>query len=351
MFKVTNFPKKRLSWWLKHETDIDFESDFQRTDRVWKSTEQAFLIDSILNNFEIPRIYLIDFSRGNIQAMNRRGKRFAVIDGKQRLTAMFAFLHGKAKLARKFHIESDPSLNLGGLRFDDLKAREPRIARMISDFAPEVRVVESDDRARVQDFFLRLNKASKALNGAELRNAFIEDAVHSIRRLAKHPFFQQKISFDTSRSQEKNAAAKILLLEYESGPAETKKKNLDGFVKRPGLSGTGRFKKAVQRVNRNLNTMRGVFHDQDSLLGAQGHVPLYYLFLTRLRAADRARVRAFIGDFEYRRVQYRNRTGGAVDAMLGRYDMASRTTNDKNSIDVRLQILRKSYVTWKTRNP
>jgi hypothetical protein len=347
MFNVKNFPRKKLSWWLKHESDIDFESDFQRTDRVWKSTEQAFLIDSILNNFEIPRIYLIDFSRHDIPAMNRRRKRFAVIDGKQRLTAMLAFLHGRTKLARQFHIESDPQLKLGGLRIDDLKAQEPRVARKISDFAPEVRIIESDDRARVQDFFLRLNKASKALNGAELRNAFIEEAVDSIRLLAKHPFFRQKIRFDTGRSQEKNAAAKILLLEYESGPAETKKKNLDGFVRRPGLANTGRFKKAVKRVNRYLNMMCRVFQDQDFLLDAQGHVPLYYLFLTRLRAADRAKVRGFIVDFEHRRTKYRNQTGGPVDAALSRYDLASRTTNDRNSINTRLQIIRKKYASWR----
>src|SRR5438094_786773 len=78
MFKVRNFPRKNLKWWLNHESSIDFASDFQRTARVWKLAEQAFLIDSILNNFEIPRIYLIDFSRHNIAALNRHGKRFAV---------------------------------------------------------------------------------------------------------------------------------------------------------------------------------------------------------------------------------------------------------------------------------
>lgn len=351
MFKISNFPKKTLRWWLAHESSIDFNPEFQRTDRVWKQPEQAFLIDSILNDFEIPRLYIIDFSRHNIPALNRRRKRYAVIDGKQRVTAMFAFLNGKVKLSRLFHIESDPSLSLGGLRYPELKAREPRIARIIENFTPEVRVVESDDHARVNQFFLRLNKASKALNGAEIRNAFIEEAVDAIRVLSKDSFFRHKISFDTSRSQEKNAAAKVLLLEYEAGAAETKKNNLDRFVKKPGLAQSGRFKRALRRVTRNLKIMHSLFRDQDPLLGAQGHIPLYYLFITRLKAPNRQTVRAFIDDFERERVTYRNRTSGRINVALSEYDLASRTTNDKNSIEKRLRILRDKHAVWKKSHP
>jgi len=347
MFKISNHPKESLQWWLARASSIDMNPKFQRTDRVWKSPEQAFLIDSILNDFEVPRLYVIDFSKHNIPELNQRGKRYAVIDGKQRLTAMFAFLKNKVKLHRHFRLETDPNLSLGGLKYKELKARDAKLAALVEDFPPEVRVVESDDVARVIQFFLRLNKASKALNGAEMRNAFIEKAVDAIRVLSKHPFFRRRIRFDTSRSQEKNAAAKILLLEYEGNAAETKKGNLDRFVKQPGLAGSSQFKKALKNATKNLKVMQGIFHDHDPMLSAQGHVPLYYFFISRLKAAERAGVRTFIEDFERERVAYRNRTSGKVNVALNEYDLASRTTNDKKSIEKRLRIIRKKYALWK----
>ena len=62
MFKIRPFPKKDLKWWHSKAASIEFNPDFQRTSRVWKGRDQAFLIDSILNGFDIPKIYIADFT-------------------------------------------------------------------------------------------------------------------------------------------------------------------------------------------------------------------------------------------------------------------------------------------------
>lgn len=346
MFKVRAFPKKNLKWWFKNRTSIDLDPDFQRTSQVWKDRDKAFLIDSILNGFDIPKIYIADFTKHNIPALNVRAKSYAIIDGKQRLTAIFAFLNDRLPLQKKFVLESDPRLRLGNLRFSDLKKEHPRIAKIIEKYVLDVKSIQTDDRIQINNVFLRLNKASKALNGAEVRNAMIGKAVDAIRDLGKHRFFVRRIRFSTDRGQERNASAKILVLEYEGGPAETKKKNLDRFVITVG-DGNGRFNGTLRRVKANMNVLDGLFRDQDPLLGAQGHLPLYYMFISRLRAADQKRVRAFLEAFERQRVRNRNRTTGRGDRDLDTYDLASRSTNDRISFVTRLRVIRAKFAAWK----
>jgi hypothetical protein len=348
MFKVRGFPRKNLKWWFSQESFIDLDPDFQRTGQVWKDLDRAFLIDSILNGYDVPKIYIADFSTHDIPALNKHKKKYAVIDGKQRLTAAFAFFRDKLPLAKKFKLESNPSLALGGLRYTELKKKHREVARLVEKFVLDIKVIETSDRRRIHDVFLRLNKASKALNGAEVRNAIIGRCVDAIRDLGKHRFFRQKIRFPTNRSQEKNATAKMLLLEYH-GPSETKKKNLDAFVLEIGEAGSGRFNKTVARTRRNLDVMARVFKDQDALLGAQGHIALYYLFISRLRANELKSVRDFLVAFEAKRRKNRarNRLSQAGDAQLDAFDLTSRSTNDKSSLESRLKIIRSRHKHWK----
>ena len=347
MFKVRTFPKKNLQWWYQNRNVIDLDPDFQRTSRVWKNPDQQFLIDSILNGYDIPKIYIADYTTHNIPALNRRSKNYAIIDGKQRLTAIFQFLGNRLPLRKSIFLESHPATRIGNLRFQDLKQRHKSLARRVERFVLDAKVIETDERKKINDVFLRLNKASKALNGAEVRNAMIGKAVEAIRDLGAHKFFDRRIRFSTDRSQEKNAAAKILVLEYESGPAELKKKNLDRFVYTVGEQGGGRFNSTLSRARTNMNIMHGVFRNHDPLLSAQGHLPLYYMFITRLQASDRKKVRDFLAYFESARLRNRRRPPASMEQLLNSYDLASRSINDKISFEERLRILRTKFAAWK----
>src|SRR5690349_1928130 len=117
MFRIRSFPKKDLKWWHGRASSIDFDPDFQRTARVWKGRDQAFLIDSILNGFDIPKIYIADFTTHDVPTLNVHKKKYAVIDGKQRFTAILGFMDDKFPLPKKFVLLSDPTLKLGGSTF------------------------------------------------------------------------------------------------------------------------------------------------------------------------------------------------------------------------------------------
>jgi hypothetical protein len=345
MLKIRTFPKKSLKWWYDHMDAIDFDPDFQRTSQVWREKDRSFLIDSILNGFDIPKLYIADFTLQNIPALNPKGLDYAIIDGKQRLSAIRAFFQSKLRLSSTFRLGSATDLAMGGLSYAELVRDHKAVAKRLRQFKLDVKSIETNDRRDINDVFLRLNSAAKALNGAEVRNAMIGKAVEAIRDLAKHKFFVRRIRFGTERSQERNAAAKVLFLEYEGGPAETKKKNLDAFVLSIGEVPSARLKKAVGRTKDVLKAMLQVFQDHDRLLTNQGHVPLYYLFIKQLKVSDRSKARAFLEAFE--KLRKKNRRAKLEIGDLDRFDVNNRNTNDKQSYAVRLGVMRKRFAKWK----
>ena len=87
---------------------IDVSPRFQRRDR-WDKVRQSRLIESFLRNIPVPPVYLAED--------RAQPGRYAVIDGKQRLTAIWEYFNNNFSLRG---IEFEPGLN--GLKFNDLPA-------------------------------------------------------------------------------------------------------------------------------------------------------------------------------------------------------------------------------------
>src|SRR5712671_5595158 len=100
-FHVTQFEAKTLSWWKTRRTKIDMDPPYQRRGRHWSETDKAYLIDSILNRYDISKLYVADFTWGE-SALNRLKLPYAIIDGKQRFEAIFDFFDGNFVLNKDF---------------------------------------------------------------------------------------------------------------------------------------------------------------------------------------------------------------------------------------------------------
>ena len=75
--------------------------------------------------------------------------------------------------------------------------------------------VVTNDEADINELFVRLNR-SKPLTGAEIRNAMLGPVSDMIRNVARHAFFTENIKFSVTRAGDYNAAAKLVLFEYEN---------------------------------------------------------------------------------------------------------------------------------------
>lgn len=345
-FDVKLHESRTLTWWRRRADQIDMSPSYQRRGRLWSEADKAFLIDSILNGFDIPKIYLADFNYGN-SPLNQSKLPYSIIDGKQRFETILDFFKGELTLNKEFVYLKDPSLELGGLGYTDLQKNYPSVAEDFDNFNLHVMSVISDSEELINDLFIRLNR-SKPLTGAEIRNAMGGPVPEMIREITLHEFFKNIVRFSVTRGQDKNAAAKLLLFEYYTQPRETKKRNLDDFVKNASNfkeTERERLELAGRKVVDTLDVMEEVFLPKDKLLSSAGIIPVYYWLVRSLGRDELRQVRAFLVKFEEDRQMNRqevteNPTSKQVDPQLVEFETHSRSTNDQASHKRRFEILR-----------
>jgi hypothetical protein len=326
--------------------EINLSPEYQRMGGIWTPEKRRLLIDSILNDYDIPKIYFHALSN---KTFAKTGYRYAVIDGRQRLETIWDFMDEKFKLSADFEYQRDPDIDLANLSYEDIAKKYPKIKVKFDSFVlPVVTVtIEGDDLDLIDDMFSRLNEAVP-LNAAEKRNAIGGRLVRAITEISAHEFFTSKVKFRNTRYQHKETAARFLLIEdslREVGNiVDTKKVYLDDLARRyhdkpkkvAGLKG---------QVSTVLNAMTAEFGDKDELLQAQGILVVYYLlFRTAIECDSLGRItRKRLLNFRQRlaenRVKAENEEVGASFELLEFDRLNQQGTNDASSIKERYRVL------------
>jgi hypothetical protein len=347
-FKISEHDRKTVNWWNSRRTKIDMDPPYQRRGGLWSDTDKGYLIDSIINGYDIPKLYIADFTWGD-SPLNKKKLPYAIIDGKQRLEAIFDFYDGKIVLNDDFIYLEDPQLKLGGLGYKDLVKNHKDIADQFDTYNLFVMSVVANDEKPINDLFVRLNR-SKALTGAEIRNAMAGPAPVLIRQIAKHEFFTTNVRFNVTRAQDQNASAKILLFEYNKGFKDTTKTVLDAFVKEAAKSGSNdRLTLSGRQTLDALGDMSKIFLPDDKLLNSAGIIPVYYWFVRNMKPAHYNLIRKFLIQFEKERKRNRifiKENSNKLDSILVEYDNYNRSTNNQQSHEERYKILNERFLRW-----
>ena len=77
---------------------------YQRNGDIWSLEKKQLLIDSIINRYDIPKLY---FHRYEREESCRTGKMYAIIDGRQRLETIVKFIEGGFALSDDFEYLED----------------------------------------------------------------------------------------------------------------------------------------------------------------------------------------------------------------------------------------------------
>jgi len=343
MFEVRPYPARTISWWVQQKDKIDIAPVYQRRGKIWTAEDKASLVDSIINDFDMPKIYVADFTYAN-SPLNKQRKQYAVIDGKQRFEAIFDFFENKLPLSKAVTSVDFPEANLEGLTYKDLNEAYPQIAKKFDNFNLSVMSVITNEEEKINDLFVRLNR-SKPLTGAEIRNAIKGKIPELIRSIAQHLFFQTCVAFQTKRAQDLNAAGKLLLIEFRGGFVDTKRTHLDRFVEEGEKAQSTYLDGCLISIQNNLNRMRQIFIEKDPLLRSQGPTPLYYWFIRENGEKHGKKIRQFLVEFNLARQRNRvdAREGKSSEAELSLFDNLDRSTNDQNSLVGRYKILQKRF--------
>lgn len=308
MFKIEKigaFGNKTVKDLFEISDQIDFDPPYQRHGNIWKDEKKKLLIDSIINSYDLPKFYLHYISDNN-DVINKSGKPYAIIDGKQRLQAIFEFLRGDFRLDSDFVYESDTeNYDLAGLSYSDIAKKHSELKYKIDNFNLDIVFVITDEIERLEELFYRLNEGMP-LNNAEKRNRIVGFVNDQVRRLiSSNTFFTQKVKMSGKRLQYEDLCLKLFYTEFNQEIVSFDKEDLDNFVEDNKVENNS-LNEALKRLENNLEILSNVFLDSDELLKSRGIIPVYYYFITR----DKPRtdnVRDFLKMFETIRVENRKR--------------------------------------------
>jgi hypothetical protein len=156
---------------------IDISPTFQRRDR-WSPEKQSALIESFLLNIPVPPVYLAE-------DINRLGK-YAVIDGKQRLTSIAIFFEDRLVLRGLEKLQG-----INGLRYSDLP-EGVRVPLGMKGLRVTTLLRQSEENLK-HEVFLRLNTGGEILNAQEIRNVAYRGPLNSlVYELAENEFLRRQ---------------------------------------------------------------------------------------------------------------------------------------------------------------
>ncbi len=242
----------------------DVRPVYQRDGGVWDLDQEQLLIDSVLRGIDIPKIYLRKLENG---AFN-----YEVIDGQQRIRALWRFLNDKYSLA-----EDNPEVIINQVPYivaDKPFSQLDEVVKTTKVYAYKLTivVVSNATEDEVAELFFRLNNGTP-LTAAEVRNAMPGEVTKFVRELAKHPFFK-KCAFKNRGKAFDQIAAQMVCLELYAGNRDISDKMLTPMCEK---FSAGLPSKVMCDIQDHLNTMDAIFPGKSKLLRRAAVINLYML--------------------------------------------------------------------------
>ncbi|SMX37649.1 DUF262 domain-containing protein [Maliponia aquimaris] len=201
--------------------ELIVNKDYQRGSGLWPISARAFFIDTILQGFPFPKIYMYEY-------LDRpaRGMKKEIVDGQQRISSIVGFYNNE------FPLQAEGANK--GKRFQDLDEEEQE--KFLS-YSASVDVIRNATKADILQMFRRMNAYTMPLNDAEKRHSsFHGDFKWFVNELADelNEFFVEFNVFTTKQITRMSDAALISdwVLAYERGVISTNASDLKSLYER-----------------------------------------------------------------------------------------------------------------------
>ncbi len=328
---------------LLRSDKIDKNPDYQRFGKLWSKDKKQLLIDSIINGYDIPKIYF-HYLASSSREINESGKLLAIIDGKQRIEAIEDFLTDKIRISQNFVFLKSPEINLKGLSFSQLEKNYPWIAEEILFYKFDFVFIETDERERIDELFLRLNEGVP-LNNSERRKSYGGYLVqYALDKTEQMDFFTHKVAFSNKRLEHFDLYTKLVLIESSPDLKSFTKTTLDRLIKE-NKEQNDEIDSSLTDLDNNLNQLAQYFEDGDELLRSKSIVPLYYMFLLKEGNGDNQNKLEFLRLFhDLRKHNRRDLPYDQVNQIMIEFDrLTQQGANQKKSLEKRLTMLDRFY--------
>ncbi|MFC3087241.1 DUF262 domain-containing protein [Tabrizicola soli] len=129
--------------------------DYQRGTGIWPPGPSSYFIDTILENYPFPKIYIYEF----LDPKTKRIKR-EIVDGQQRIDSITRFRNNEFRLSGEVHYK--------GLSFSELPED---VQDSFLTYTVSVDVIRNATRSEILQMFRRMNAYTLPLNDAEKRHS------------------------------------------------------------------------------------------------------------------------------------------------------------------------------------
>lgn len=293
---------------LRSAETLQLDPGYQREGGIWTRDRQQLFVDSILNGFDVPPMYLHrlrppEFREG-------RAATYAVVDGRQRLEALVRFAADGFRLASDFRLleeveDVQPPLSeelaLGPARhssrtLSELRTQSPSLYYKFMDYGLPVTIIETSNTDLIEELFFRLNEGVP-LTPAEKRSrgALLREHIHP---LILDEDLLRCARFRSLRRSYEDLLIRLLYLKDAganlTNVPDMKKKPIDDFAasfRPPRLqrwsdaeeaNARNRLKSLLDDVRPTLNTLNSIFEQDDKLLATINTFLVHYLVVQEL---------------------------------------------------------------------
>lgn len=217
MDKFLSISLKNIAWFndINAAGRLNMKPSYQRN-IVWTDRQKSYLIDSILNGYPIPEIYIQE------EIDENGNSNYIIVDGQQRMRAVLEFLDDQYSLNR----EDSPEFN--GAYFKDL---DPDQKRAFFRYNFVVRALPELSEDDIREIFKRLNRNVMNLNKQELRNAvYSGPLIRMVTEIAENDVWGELRLFtanDVRRMLDEEYISELVLAKVYG--IQNKKVNLEKF--------------------------------------------------------------------------------------------------------------------------
>lgn len=207
-----------VTWFLdmSNSGKLDLEPVYQRKS-VWNNTDREFFLDTVINNFPCPPIFIH-------KDMDKDGNvKYRVIDGKQRLLTVISYSQDKFSVST-----NDENHPLAGKLFSEISTE---YKKAFWNYTFPVEMINEENNEILKGIFDRLNRNNKALNPQELRKARFEGQLQKfIETESNDQYWSDLVRFtknDISRMIDHQFICEIVLLIVNSKVCGFEQTDLD----------------------------------------------------------------------------------------------------------------------------
>ena len=340
------------------KNSIDLSPEYQRESGAWGREKQQLFLDTLFNQYDVPKIYL--------HALKRNGglHSYALVDGKQRLQCIWDFLEGNDDNNSQLGDMSNFQPNEPAMRH---ATPYPASGNSYSELSPfwqeqframqlDVVIIHDAEPNDIEEIFSRLNNG-EPLNAAEKRNAMGGHMCALIREMSRHKFFTETISVPTKRYQHYDIAARFLLIEEAvmrgaSPYRDLKKRFLDSLARDNRDMDAPGINELKTKVKKQLNVVVKIFDKKDPLLRRASYPQLYYLFAKEMEHYAsthlHSQMKSFLIKFNQLRVHSLRLTPeektGEKHAVLDQFERLTQQANDAKSLETRVSTMLRFFL-------